>query len=340
MQCNQEPSSVNLQTLEVTESEFDDKRPVLFMLMGIPGCGKSTYAKRLSDNRKATGRKVCIVSTDAIRQEVYGDENDKEHNADVFGIAKHRIQAALAKGIDVIFDATNISKKRRMLFMRDFDSTICKRVCCAIMTEYDECVRRNGSRDRVVPEYVIRRMYTNWEPPHYHDGFDEVYFISGQDGEHSEKYSLMNLVSRQEGFLMLDQENSHHSHTLGVHCLMAMIYVLISERSNTRLQIAALLHDVGKEFTKSRLNHRKEFDGNYHYYQHHCVSAYESYFYLSDLAYSDTDKAYIANLIYYHMHPHCSWKQSEKAMLRDKARIGDDMFREIMLLHEADLAAQ
>ena len=340
MQYNQEKTSVNLQTLGVTESEFDDKKPVLFMLMGIPGCGKSFYAKWLADSRKAAGRKVCIISTDALRQEIYGDENDKEHNADVFGIAKHRIKVALAKGMDVIFDATNINKKRRTSFMKDFSSMTCKRVCCAIMTEYDECLKRNSNRERTVPEYVIRRMYTNWEPPHYQDGFDEIYFISGQNGKHSEKYSLMNLVSRQEGFLMLDQENSHHSHTLGVHCLMAMIYVLISEQPNTRLQIAALLHDVGKEFTKSRLNHRGEFDGNYHYYQHHCVSSYESYFYLNGLAYSNIDIVHIANLIYYHMHPHCSWKQSEKAMLRDKAKIGDDMFREIMLLHEADLAAQ
>lgn len=48
---------------------------------------------------------------------------------------------------------------------------------------------------------------------------------------------------------------------------------------------------------------------------------------------------YIANLIYYHMHPYMSWKQSEKSMMKDRRRIGETMYQDIMRLHEADLAA-
>jgi hypothetical protein len=47
----------------------------------------------------------------------------------------------------------------------------------------------------------------------------------------------------------------------------------------------------------------------------------------------------VTNMIYYHMHPYLAWKQSEKAKERDKRLLGEKMFNDIMLLHEADLAA-
>lgn len=48
---------------------------------------------------------------------------------------------------------------------------------------------------------------------------------------------------------------------------------------------------------------------------------------------------YEASLINWHMRPHTAWKQSEKARKRDKSLIGEKMYQDIMLLHEADLSA-
>ena len=39
------------------------------------------------------------------------------------------------------------------------------------------------------------------------------------------------------------------------------------------------------------------------------------------------------------MRPYLGWKQSEKAKERDKKLIGKMMYEDIMILHEADLAA-
>ena len=39
------------------------------------------------------------------------------------------------------------------------------------------------------------------------------------------------------------------------------------------------------------------------------------------------------------MRPHTAWKQSEKARERDRTLIGEEMYQDIMHLHEADLAA-
>lgn len=83
-------------------------RPTLTMLCGLPGSGKSTYAKQLSDETNA-----IICNSDAIRRELFGNENLQENNDTVFKILHSRIKENLKSGHDVIYDATNIHSKRQ-----------------------------------------------------------------------------------------------------------------------------------------------------------------------------------------------------------------------------------
>lgn len=100
-------------------------------------------------------------------------------------------------------------------------------------------------------------------------------------------------------------------------------------------------YEIGKLFTKSRINGKGEEDDYCHYYQHHCVGAYECltcFDFSGALTGKDIyDAFYTANLIYYHMHPYLSWSQSNKAKNKDKYLIGKQMFSDVMLLHEADV---
>ena len=45
------------------------------MLVGIAGSGKSTYANYFVQRHKLVGEEITILSSDAIREEIYGDEN-------------------------------------------------------------------------------------------------------------------------------------------------------------------------------------------------------------------------------------------------------------------------
>ncbi len=103
--------------------------------------------------------------------------------------------------------------------------------------------------------------------------------------------------------------------------------------------MAALLHDQGKIMTKSRINSKGEDDGNCHYYQHHCVGAYNSVFYTVNAGFEVSDIIHISNLIYYHMHPYTTWNQSKSVERRNRIQIGELLYDEIMLLHEADAYA-
>lgn len=323
-----------------------NKTPVLFMMVGIVGSGKTSFAESLCIEEGQEGKivktKPIIHSSDSLRKELYGDENVQSDNNKLFNELHRRIKADLLNGNDVVYDATNINKRRRADFLRQLNDIECKKVCVCVLTPYDLCLEQNRNRGRVVPEEVIKRMYLNFQPPALHEGFDNIilHFNYNNSDEVKERYTIYNYLFGNVGAVNINQENSHHTLTIGDHCLEAAAYVR-SHFYSFPLFTAALIHDNGKPFTKSRLNAKGEVDTECHYYQHHCCGAYDSFFYTDNMpALKTSDKIYIANLIYFHMKPFTSWKQSEKAAKRDREMIGEDMYADIMKLHEADKAAK
>lgn len=313
------------------------RQPILFMLVGLPASGKSKLAEMLSTENDF---KPVIHSSDALRFELYGSESNQEHNNELFNELHKRIKADLKNGSDVVYDATNIVKKRRIAFMKELTHIKCYKVCVCILTPYELCLKQNACRERAVPESAIRKMYLSWCPPSIDEGFDEV-VLEYRYGNINKKrkYSLNNFFYGEIGACAIGQENKHHTKSIGEHCLETARYIKKHYPNNSALRIAAVLHDIGKPFTKSHVNSRGEICEECHYYNHQHCGAYDSFFYTDVLNIPHEERIHISNLIYYHMYPFLSWKQSEKAENRAKAQIGEDFYREVMQLHEADLAA-
>lgn len=309
-------------------------KPIFTMLVGLPGSGKSTWSEKYNG--------VCkIHSSDEIRLELFGDntkENTPEENQKVFNILHERVKAYLKAGKDVIYDATNLNKRRRIAFLRELKKISCIKQCALFATDYEICLQQDMKRERHVGEDVIKRMYTSFQPPHKSEGWDNIFIVYNVDFD---KYPANKADVTTKGF---DQGNSHHSLTLDKHMLAAGEYV--KERTGDQtLKLAAAFHDIGKLTTKSHGE-----DGECHYYSHHCTGSYDVIFYLAggfldltkktmDIQFLDDEILEISNLIYYHMHPYMSWKHSERVKNRDREIIGETMFNRIMLLHEADEAS-
>ena len=312
-------------------------KPIFIMMVGLAGSGKSTCSENIyivDNNGNAT--KPNIHSSDALRAEMFGDERDQEHHKEVFEELHKRVKEDLRNGMDVIYDATNINKKRRAAFVNELARINCNKVCVCVMTPYETCLRFNENRDRTVPENAIKKMYMNWTPPHVSEGFDMVVPVFNYDVDQDKKYDIFELFDRLNS---IDQENKHHSLTIGDHCIEAAVYMAEHNPNDRNLLVATLMHDIGKEFTKTHINSKGENDGEAHYYQHQCVGAYDSMFYLNKAGFKNKDVLYVSNLIYYHMHPYMAWKQSQKAADKDKRMIGEKMFKDIETLHEADAHA-
>ena len=72
-------------------------RPVLLMLCGLHASGKSYKAKEFAKEYDAT-----IFSSDALREEMFGNVNDQEHNQELFVELHKRIKGRLIDGKSVI----------------------------------------------------------------------------------------------------------------------------------------------------------------------------------------------------------------------------------------------
>lgn len=291
-------------------------KPKLYMLIGLPASGKSTYAKTLDG---------VIFSSDALRAELWGDEATQGDNQVLFAELHKRIKECLRSGQNAIYDATNINYKKRMAFLQELKHIDCEKICIFIAVPYEECLKRNKQRDRVVPEYVIERMYKSFNAPYWYEGWDDIRVVN----EFANTLSPAHFINDTKFF---NQDNHHHKLTLGDHCASA--YLNIDDKNDYDLQFATLIHDTGKVFTKDFHNKHGEETEEAHYYNHQYVGAYNSLFYKHIC-----DHLYVAQLIQWHMHPYVQWKDSEKATERDKKLLGENLFNDIMILHEADVKA-
>lgn len=300
-------------------------RPIMIMMVGLVGSGKSYTAKKLADEYDAN-----IHSSDAIREELTNDVNNQDNNDLVFKTLHNRIKEDLRNGKNCIYDATNINYKLRMSFLQELKNIPCEKLCMIMATPYEECLKNNASRDRVVPEYVIKRMYHNFDVPWYYEGWDKIELLY--------YYDYPRYYGTPHNFYMsvidFNQDNSHHTLTLGEHC--RGVYNRVKD-AREELVYAGLLHDCGKPFCKTFTNSKGEVTELAHYYNHERVGSYNSLFYDMD---NGVDHLEIAVLIRWHMQPYF-WEKNNNEKLQNKYRKlwGEKLYTNIMRLHEADKAA-
>ena len=165
----------------------------LNIMIGFPGSGKSSYAKKylLTNNS-------VYLSSDDIRIELYGFE-DQTHNTEVFERMKRETLIALQNDFDVVYDATNLSKKRRSDIIKSAkmcDAEVNAYLCC---TPINIILERNITRqERQIPWDKLVQMIQSIEPPMYYEGFDNIYLIDG--GMYNDVYDYNNLLEKYEDY--------------------------------------------------------------------------------------------------------------------------------------------
>lgn len=130
------------------------KNPTLKILIGIPASGKSTWAKEFvskNDN-------WCIVSRDDFR---YGWQNrgwcTPKIEAIISDMVDHSIETLLGRGINVIYDATNVKAKYLDHFKKFKHIASIEYQIFDVPKEVAH--QRNKERERSVPDDVIEKMH-------------------------------------------------------------------------------------------------------------------------------------------------------------------------------------
>ena len=297
-----------------------------YMLIGIPGSGKSTWAEQ---NKAQLNFDIC--SSDEMRFRLFNDVGYQGNNQKVFQTLHNEIFKLLDNGKNICYDCTNVSRKDRKgilttLRSRFHDDINIIGVC--FITDVEICKNRNLARDRVVPEYVIDKMLLRFELPFMNEGFDEIQFI---ETDCKNKKHWLDAYDDMRDF---DQKNPNHAYDLRTHCNKCQDYVLSKNSEydiQPELSAAALFHDYGKLFT-AQWDEIKQCN---HYYGHENVGAYK--FLLLDIP-PILDKYKVAFYINYHMEPYKLNRAKESTMHRYE-RLFDTEWKNILLLHEGDVYA-
>lgn len=143
-----------------TPEKFTEMKPILYATLGLPGSGKSTWArktvKRYKDEHGLTAVETC---KDDIREELHGGVWSKENEREVVSFQTEKIKNALLSGMDVFVHDTNFNQVKRLNAL----AKECKAdIVWVHFTEIsiEECIARDAKRTGKshVGEEVIRRM--------------------------------------------------------------------------------------------------------------------------------------------------------------------------------------
>lgn len=155
----------------------------IFQLIGIPGSGKSTWAKSYLDHR-IDASKISYLSSDKIREQLSskppfaGKELDEvtyqKLNQKVFSLMFKKYKKALWDSTitTIILDMTATSRKRRinwyqtsknkLLPLTRFTSII---FMSSLTSAYTNIRKRSAEGGLDVPKQVIKQMQINLQPP-------------------------------------------------------------------------------------------------------------------------------------------------------------------------------
>lgn len=304
----------------------------LIMMVGVAGSGKSTVAIHYALTQSA-----IIYSSDDIRGEIYGDENCQKNPGRVFDILHQRVTKALSEGFDVVYDATNLSCKRRMNFLKSIAHIECKKTCVVVVTTPEDIEERMKLRERKVPMEVVHKQMCQFQCPNYYEGWDSVVVKYNSKPEDCHA-SYTKLWSECD----IPHDSPHHSLSVMEHMNKAADIAEDLAWKDDDLSLVherwvARIHDIGKARTKSFIDR----DGNpsevAHYFNHQNYGAYYSLIFdNSDFDISLEHSLDNACLIQWHME-RCL--RDPYSLSKFYKMIGPKLLKRLTVLEKADKAA-
>jgi predicted kinase len=155
------------------------KEPFVMMLIGPTLSGKSTYIRNNYPN-------VQVISRDEIVMEVFGSRDynlafKEVDQKEVDRVLATRLKDANDLKTSVIIDMTNITVKRRMATLRNFDKDFSRiAVVFPILSEEEYSKRnidRNAKENKWIPPFVIKSMIDSYQEPTLEEGYNRIIIL-------------------------------------------------------------------------------------------------------------------------------------------------------------------
>ena len=158
---------------------------LLTVLVGLPGSGKSTFTDKFIGE---LGFTPFIYSTDQFIEDAAKHFNityNEAFKANIGAATKtmdSMLEAATKFGVDVIWDQTNMSPKKRRGITSKVPNTYMKSCYCIIPPrneeEWVELNRRLASRSgKTIPQHIVQQMASSYVEPELDEGFDRIFVM-------------------------------------------------------------------------------------------------------------------------------------------------------------------
>lgn len=161
-------------------SNINNERPKLFILVGLPASGKSTWTNEKLANSPYS---FDVISSDNILEQIARDEGKtysevfKDNAAFANSEIWKEFREAVKQRNNIIWDQTNMtSKKRRKILSqipKEYEKT-------AVIFEvdqdtlFDRMNKRAEKEGKHIPRHVVENMLQSYQEPHVDEGFDNV----------------------------------------------------------------------------------------------------------------------------------------------------------------------
>lgn len=122
-----------------------------FLTVGLPGCGKSTFAKKYKG-------KLIEINLDQCREFVNGSEEDQGNIMEVLKYRDSLIEQAAIHGADIIISDTNLHPEFRKQLIDRLKELGFVVTIVHFKTSLETCKQRNVGRSRQVPDEIMDQM--------------------------------------------------------------------------------------------------------------------------------------------------------------------------------------
>lgn len=133
-------------------SEIELPDPALVVLVGVAGCGKSTFARQYFEDHE-------VVSSDECRRMVSGDPDDQAATPDAFDLLTFLVAKRLKWRRLTVVDATNVRERERSRLLGLAGKHDVPAVAIVLDLPLEVCLERDAARGRSVGGDVLRRQH-------------------------------------------------------------------------------------------------------------------------------------------------------------------------------------
>lgn len=146
----------------------------LYIMSGIPGSGKTTYAEKHLSH-------AVYIGSDAIRKEFYGKEMTLRGYWMIHRLMIERADYHLKEGRDVVVDSVHGSREARRRYLRILPPGA-KAAVVYMDIPVSVALSNNRKRNRHVPAAGILLLNALITRPTLEEGFDQIILVRGYSG--------------------------------------------------------------------------------------------------------------------------------------------------------------